>query len=440
VGRLRRPIALAARQLALAATVLVTGSSSCARDARADDVPPGCALVSRSNVATCAVGASAAVAAEREGVAAATGRRTAAAPWFPSNPSLSLSMARRNGDADQTSLKLYATLAQEIEIAGQRASRRRAADADIAARTSDVVAVRRRVAGMAYVAYFDALAARDALAMARRLEATGNQVARVTRARADAGVASAVDAEVTEAAALRLARNRLEADRAQRVSLATLAAVLGRDPTRDAVSATGDLAPLAGSDAVAASATTRAARERPEIRALHDEQRAHASRAEAFRRARVPTVTLQIFAENDGIRENSVGAGIALPLPLPQPLGRTYVGEAAESDALARQTGARAEQASRELSGDLAVALATYDVAREQAALFTPERVARTERVIADMAAEIEAGRLAVRDAVVAQQQLMDVLRGQIEVRRALSIASVDLAVAAGVPIEGGAQ
>jgi cobalt-zinc-cadmium efflux system outer membrane protein len=53
------------------------------------------------------------------------------------------------------------------------------------------------------------------------------------------------------------------------------------------------------------------------------------------------------------------------------------------------------------------------------------------------MAAEVEAGRLAVRDAVVAQQQLMDVLRARVEARRALSVASVELALAAGVPLEG---
>jgi outer membrane protein, heavy metal efflux system len=417
---------------ALAVCAIVTSAHA--------DEPQVCTLLSRANVASCAIAASPAVLAEREGISAATGRRTAADPWFPSSPSLSFSAGRRTGDVDPASVKVTASLAQEIEIAGQRASRRRAADADISARTNDTVAARRRVAALAYVAYFDALAARDSLAVARRLEATGAQVARVTRARAEAGVASGVDAEVTEAASLRLVRNRLEADRAQRVSLATLAAVVGRDPGRDAVSAAGDLEPLTGSDAVAASAGSPMARERPEIKALRDDQRAHAARAEAFRRARIPTLTLQVFAENNGPREQILGAGLVVPIPLPQPLGHTFVGQAAEAEALARQSGARAEQAARDLSSDLAVAIATYDAARAQAALYTPERVARTEKVIADMAAEIETGRLAVRDAVVAQQQLMELLRGQIEARRALSIASVDLALAAGVPIEGTAR
>jgi outer membrane protein, heavy metal efflux system len=427
----RRPLALAA----LLAVAVVLGSA----EARAQG---GCAVVSRSNVAACAVGASALITAEREGVRAATGRRTAAAPWFPSNPVLSLSAARRGGGTEGQSavLNYYASLAQEVELAGQRASRRRAADAEVSARTNDVVATTRMVAANAYVAYFDVLATRDALALARRLEATGAQVARVTRARADAGVTSAVDAEVTEVASIRLVRDRLEAERTHRTALAMLATLLGHEPLPDAVSATGELDPLPGSDALVASARMQAVRERPEVKALKDDQRGFAARAEAFRRARFPTLTLQVFAQNDGFNEQIFGAGVALPLPLPQPLGRTYVGEAVEAEAVATQTGARAEQMTRVLSSELAVALASYEAARAQAALYTPERVARTEKVIADMATEIEAGRLAVRDAVVAQQQLMDLLRARVDARRALSVASVDVALASGATLEAGAR
>lgn len=405
-----------------------------------------CEVVSRSNVAACAVTASASVLAEREGIAAATGRRTAAAPWFPGSPTLAVSGARRaaNGEGQAAAFNYSATLAQEIEVAGQRASRRRAADADVAARTNDALATTRKVAARAYAAYFDALAARDALVVARRLEATGAQVAKVTRARADAGVTSAVDADVTDAASLRLVRDRLEAERLERVAVAGLAALLGREPGRGGVVANGELDALAGSDAIAASAAgqgaqgaTQAPRDRPEVKALRDEQRSYEARAEAYRRARFPTLTLQVFAQNDGYDERVLGAGLVLPIPLPQPLGRTYAGEAAESEAIARQSAARAEQVARVLGADLAVAVATYETARAQLALYTPERIARTERVIADMAAEIEAGRLAVRDAVVAQQQLMDLLRSRVEARRSLALASVELALAAGVPLEG---
>lgn len=437
---MHRPALVAVLAAALAAVVVVISP-----DARADArrKESGCAVVSRSNVAACAVTASATVLAEREGVAAAKGRRVAAAPWFPSNPTLALTGARRAGGTEDHpgTFNYSASLAQEIEIAGRRASRRRAADADVSARTSDTLATTRRVAARAYVAYFDVLAARDAVAVARRLEATGAQVARVTRARAEAGVTSTVDSEVTDAASLRLIRDRIEAERVERIALASLAAMLGRDPTRGAVSATGDLGPLAGSEALAASAgvhgVVQAPRDRPEVKALEADQRAFEARAEAYRRSRFPTLTLQLFAQNDGFNERVFGAGLALPIPLPQPVGHTYAGQAAESAAFARQSGARAEQLTRVLSTELAMALASYESARAQLALYSPERVSRTERVIADMATEIEAGRLAVRDVVVAQRQLMDLLRAHVEVRRSVAIASVELALAAGVPLEG---
>lgn len=401
-----------------------------AREARAEDAP--CRVVTRANVGACAVASSAAVHAEREGIAAAHGRRVAAEPWFPSSPTLSLGASQRHDATGRDALNYHAALSQEIEIAGQRSSRRRAAEAEISARTNDTTAVARRVAASAYVAYFDAVAARESIAVARRLETASADVAKVTRARADAGVASNLDAEVAEAAALRLVQARLAAERGERVALAQLATILGRDAARDPIVVDGALDPIANVDAIAATQK----QERPEVRALRDEQRAFVSRAEAFRRSRFPTLTLQIFAQNDGFDERVLGGAIGIPLPLPQPLGRTYEGEAAEAEALARQAALRAEQTRREHDGALAAAIAAFQAARAEVALFEGDRIPRTEKLLADVAKEIESGRLAVRDAIVAQRELVEVLRGRVEARRALSLASVDLAYAAGLPLE----
>lgn len=402
---------------------------------------PSCTTVARTNVAACVLGASANVAAERAGKTAAEGRRTAAEPWFPSNPVLSFSAARRTG-MNASATNVYGILSQEIEIAGQRASRRRAADAEIDARGADVVAQTRRVEAAAYTAWFRAVAARDATRIAERLEAQGADVARVTRARADAGVGSELDAEVAAAAALRFARDKVEASRQERVAAAALATLLGRDPGRELaleVDARA-LEPLAGSDAAVARVSGSTALERPEVRALKLEERAHASRAEAFRRARFPTLTLQIFAQNDGFDEKVLGGGLALPLPLPQPLGRTYAGEAAEADALAQQTSFRASATARELSTELANAITAWQAAKSESALYTDDRVARAEKILADVAKEIEAGRLGVRDAVLAQRELTEVLRARIETRRALALASVDVLYASGAVLEGASR
>lgn len=409
---------------------------------RADEA--GCASVSRTTVVGCALRASAAVRAERENVAAAAGRRLQTRPWFPAAPTLALTAAHRSGgssaDAPASVFNYSATLSQEVAVSGERASRRRAAESDVAAREHDVVATTRRIAADALVAYYDVVAARDALAVARRLETTSLQIARVTRARSDAGVGSALDAEVADAASLRIVQGRIAAERAEATSAAHLAALLGADPLRETRAVSGALEPLAGSDALADAASSSVAAARPEVRAIVADQHASEARAEAFRRARVPPLTLQVFAQNDGFDEKVLGGGVALPIPLPEPVGRRFAGEIEEAEALGRANAARAEAARRELSGELARAAIEYRSRRSELALYAPERITRAEQLLSEIGREIEAGRLPARAALVAQAQLIEILRGQVEARLAACLASVDLALAAGVPLEQGAR
>jgi cobalt-zinc-cadmium efflux system outer membrane protein len=396
-----------------------------------------CASITRENLATCVTGTSPAVRAGREAAAAASGRRIATEPWLPSNPTLALSLARRSGTEGRPGAVNYtATLSQEIQLNGQRAARRRAAEADVGARELETLATTRRVVADGYTAYFEVLASRDAAEVARRLEATALQIARVTKGRSEAGVSSPMDSEVAEAASLRVAQVRLAAERELGTSSAHLNSLLGRDATKP-VEVSGTLEPLAGVDGLAPTAARLNVERRPEVRALASDQRAWSARAEAFRRARIPNVTLQLFAQNDGYDERVLGAGLALPLPLPQPVGNRYTGEIREAEATARETAARTELLVRELGADLAVAVTDYESRRAEAALFTRDRADRADRYLADLAKELEAGRVSVRDALLAQQQLIDVLRGFVETRRALCLASVDLALAAGLPLEG---
>ena len=143
--------------------------------------------------------------------------------------------------------------------------------------------------------------------------------------------------------------------------------------------------------------------------------------------------------QNDGFNERVFGVGLSLPITLPQPVGRTYAGEIAESQALSRRARTEAEQARREIRLDLANARASFAATRAQSELYTPERLGRADQSLRAIASEIEAGRLAVRDAIVSQQSLVDVLRAGLETRKNLALGSVDLALAAGYPLERGA-
>ena len=383
-----------------------------------------CRALTVANVATCAVTASASVRAEREGVLAAEGRRTAAAPWVPSSPVLSFTAAQRHVTGSDA-FNYHASLSQELEVAGQRASRRRAAEADVAAKANDTTAVARKVAANALVAWFDAAAARDAVMLAKRIEQSGAMVAKAVRARADSGVGSELDAEVASAAALRLTQSRLDAERAEATARAQLGALVGAEGRELTIE--GAIEPLPAPGRVDLL---------PELRALQDEKRAHEERAAGFRRSRFPTLTLSIFAENDGFNERVLGAGLSLPLPLPSPIGHTFRGEADESEALARQAAARAEAITRLANGERATAKLAYDSAQASVALYTDERVGKSERLLDDIGREIEGGRLAMRDALFAQQELVGLLKARIDAKRALALASVDLAVASGTPLE----
>lgn len=400
--------------------------------ARAEEGP--CAKVDRSNVVRCAESASVRVRLQQRDADIAGARRKVASTLLPSNPNLLVTGGRRNADAVPAgATNWYATLSQEIEIAGQRGLRRDAAEHAESSERRQIVAVERDVAAHALGAYFDALAANEQLRLARRLEDVGANMARATRARADSGVASPLEADVADATALGLVRARLgaerEADRA-RVELTTL---LGRDALATLVDVTGELAPLA-------QPAGTEVEQQPELQALEQQRLAQAAQADVLRRTRIPNPTFQVYVQNDGFNERVYGGGVSFPIPLPAPVGRVNRGEIAEAEARAARVATEAEGGRREIRRRIAIASRSLDSRRREVEAFTPERVKHAEQTLSDIGTEVTAGRLAVRDAVVAQQALIDLLRGNIMARRDLCLASVELARAAGVELERGAE
>jgi len=274
--------------------------------------------------------------------------------------------------------------------------------------------------------------------LGEQLEALTAKVATATRAAADKGLVSGVDADVAEAAHLRMAQERIAATRRAEVAKAALLTAMGLDPSHDAV-VEGGLAPLPGIESFAEKQNQSTLEERPEVQAAEAAGRAYEARASMYRSARIPNVTVSAFVQNDGFNERVFGFGLSVPIVLPQPLGRTYAGEIAEAEALSRRSKTEAEKARHEIRFDLASARASYAAVRSQSELYTAERLERADQSLHAMASEIEAGRMAVRDAITAEQALVELLRAGLETRKNLTLASVDLALAAGYPLERGA-
>jgi cobalt-zinc-cadmium efflux system outer membrane protein len=418
----------------------VAASAACifvAQHAVAQQKHDCAAQIDRNNLIACALNASLSVRAEQASLVATQGRRTAANVLLPSNPVLALSGARRSATgAAQTAINWSAELSQELEIGGQRGARSRAADAELAAQKQRVLLSKRETATAAWTAYFEAIAAKREQGLAGELLRASQRMSAVARGKAERGLIATVDADVVEAATVRVLQAKLSAARKWATATAELGALLGRDTSEPVTVVEGELSPLTEAPP-SVPANTDA---RPETRLLADEQKVLSARADTLRRARVPNPTLSVFAQNDGFDERVYGLGIALPIPLPSPVGRTNAGEIAEAEALGQRVQIERARVQRALGLEVASAAAELRAHRDAVAALTPQMIERAERSLGDLIDAVDTGRLSVRDALITEQALIELLQTNLSERLELCLASVRLARAQGRRLEEGVQ
>lgn len=400
-----------------------------------------CATIGRENVVRCALAASMAVRAEEHGLQASEGRRTAASTVLPSNPTLSLSAGNPTDfPINQRDFLWSATLSQEIEIAGQRSARLGVAEAEQRGQQSRVLAARRDVAAAALVAYFDQLAALEEKRLAERLLLMSRALRVYSSARSEIGLAAPVEAQVAESASIRLAQAGLAAERRVAATSATLTTLVGLDPSVARVQTEGTLTPIEIRDQSVQALVTSAVARRPEIARAVAERQLQEERAKVFRRARFPNPTVSIFARHDWVEESAVGLGISFPIPLPSPIGHTNAGEIEEANALAERAETDAERFRRDAKLEIVNAVAAYASRKQELALFDPTALRKVEDALDNVAHEIEAQRLPLRDALFTQQSLIDLLFAHIEAQRQLCLASIELARSASLPLDRSGQ
>lgn len=384
---------------------------------------PACSTtIARADIARCAAAASLDVRVEEREAAVREGRRRSASSLLRTNPTLAVSAAKRDSDTAKAT-NWSATLSQELEIAGQRGARLRAAEHETEAQGFRIESARRDAVAAAWIAYFDVLARAEEQRLMTRLSTNAAQIATVAKGMADKGALAPIDADVADAGVVAADQARLDADADLRRAELTLASLLALPDAK----ATGDLLPLQGLEQVHAAASV------PEVKAFNAEAKAQESTASAYSRARIPSPTLSLFVQNDGFDERVLGAGLSFPIPLPHPVGRFYDGEIAEAHAAATRATTEGERARRQADLALSSALALYEAAKSKRDLYTEERVTRAERDVEALAKELQAGRVAVRDALLTQQALVTLLRAGVEARHTLCTTSVEVARAANI-------
>jgi outer membrane protein, heavy metal efflux system len=396
-----------------------------------------CQAITRSNVAACAVAASYALQREQEAGHASEGRVEAARPWLPSNPQVSAGVAFRNATPTETSATNWSLgLSQELQVSGRSSLRTTAAEGELTAQKWRTLATARDVAQRAWLAYYDVLFAEQELTLAARIERAGELLSASTRARAEKGLVSLVDAEVTDALQAKYAAARIQADARVKVSRAVLTAQMGFDASTQPVRVQGELAPLSNV-ASEAHALLTANDARPDVKALLADSTSFEAQSQLYRRQRVPNVTLSLNFQNDGLfGQKTLGLGVSIPVPILQPLGRTYSGEILEFEALAKRSRLDASRLQREVRLAIVSALLIYDARVLELGVYKAERVARAEASIGELAKEVEGGRLAIQAALVSVQALTEFLRGHLQAQLALCASSIDVARAAGIALE----
>ena len=325
-----------------------------------------------------------------------------------------------------------ATLAQEVEVAGQRGSRLAAVNSALEAQRRRLDGSRQTVSSAALKAFWSLRAADEAAVLATEAATLSASIADVASARARESLSSQVDADVTAADAWRLSISRLEAQRRKRDSHAVLASLLGTSAESLSLE---DASPVKMPFAVPALRTEalipQALETRGEPQAARAEVDSARARVSLARRERIPNSTLSLFAQRDGFNERVLGVGLSLPVPL----WRNGAGEVQEARARVVQAQAESEAVRRRVSLEVERALADYQSRLQAMQGLPPELVTRARAHLKALATEVRAGRLGIRDALLNERGLLEFLASELDARLALTLAGLELRRAAALPL-----
>ena len=388
----------------------------------------------RETLVRCALAASPEVRRARLELNALAGRRIAAGLWLPTNPVVSATV---EGDVTRVStvpspvVEWQVTLAQEIEIAGQRRARLDVADALAAAQVRRVAVAEQETIAGALRAAFELVAARHALKLTDEVADATAKLADFADERAKESLMAPVDAHLVRAEAIRVASARADLARRLEIARARLAIVVGAQP--GAVDLSTDELPVPASDARSLTELTeRALSLRGDVAAAEMERKIADHQTALLRRSRVPNPTLSIFTGLNVLGEQVVGGGLSFPLPLPAPAGHTNAGEIAEQRARAEQAAVGIDEIRRRVRLEVAEAMATERARASALQLFQPAVIDQAQSDIRALRDGIDARQLSVRDALLSERTLIELLREYVEARVQYALAWVELRRATG--------
>jgi cobalt-zinc-cadmium efflux system outer membrane protein len=174
---------------------------------------------------------------------------------------------------------------------------------------------------------------------------------------------------------------------------------------------------------------------RGEIAAAEMERKVLERRLALVRRERIPNITLSAFAERGEINDRILGIGLSVPIPLPDPIGRTRAGEISETLAQIRAAESSTELVRRRVRLEVARALSAFRARRGAADLFGNDLLARARADLSSIREAIAARQLPLREGLLWQRSLTELLAADIQARLGRALARVELRRVVGLPL-----
>lgn len=298
---------------------------------------------------------------------------------------------------------------QEVEWAGQRGLRIRAARRGSERADAAVRNAARTALTAASEAYYTALAAARRLEVAREIARLNQQLLQATRTQAREGEISTLDANLAE---IELGRARARVLGAEREAVSARLALqrqLGIGP--DTVVRLQDAVPAgpSPSELDADSLLARALERRPDLHAAARAVEQRRALAQLAQRAAIPNLRLGALAERDPAGGSPrLGFGVNLGLPLWNRNQGEVAARAAEAEQARLQRGATELQVRTEVED----AVRSYRTAHEEARIYQQDVLepARQNQRLLEMA--YRAGKINLATLLLVRNQLLDAETG----------------------------
>ncbi len=242
----------------------------------------------------------------------------AAAPWLPTNPSVTVGAGSRAATGARA-FDYQVSLSQTIEIAGERGLRLAAAERFAEVTELEIEEARWVVHHDVHASYHDALLAREKLAIAARALQFAERLLDVAQRRLAAGDIAPLQVRIAEGELAQAEQASLAAEQQYDTARLVLAELSGWPVDTPPVPAGALDVPRQAPDAAAliVQATEHHPRLRSDVAALAEAR----ARQDLANRERWPALTIGIGYEREadpptGIAESITGIALTMPLPL----------------------------------------------------------------------------------------------------------------------------